>query len=292
MKKDTIKEVVEKLNRNYLTEELFMPKKGRRLPERAAVIEIIRDLRQIIFPGYFGKDSALELDTAYYAGYRINHLYDALKEQITIALRYQGKEENVEQKAQEVTDRFFSRIPDIQNLMLKDVQAGFDGDPAAQSREEIIFSYPGLFAVYVYRIAHVLYGEKIPFIPRIMSEYAHGRTGIDINPGARICQTLSGRDAGGAVYKKRTEACRTETTPYHRRPCDDLLEFHRPWWRYRDRGTLHYRRKYFHYRVRAALHESKRQEPGTDFQNAKRKSGKEESLGVGKLKLLYLGRRK
>ena len=66
MKKDTIKEVVEKLNRNYLTEELFMPKKGRRLPERAAVIEIIRDLRQIIFPGYFGKDSALELDTAYY----------------------------------------------------------------------------------------------------------------------------------------------------------------------------------------------------------------------------------
>lgn len=105
MKKDTIKEVVEKLNRNYLTEELFMPKKGRRLPERTAVIEIIRDLRQIIFPGYFGKDSALELDTAYYAGYRINHLYDALKEQITIALRYQGKEENVEQKAQEVTDR-------------------------------------------------------------------------------------------------------------------------------------------------------------------------------------------
>ena len=135
MKKDTIKEVVEKLNRNYITEELFMPKKGRRLPERAAVMEIIRDLRQIIFPGYFGNDRALELDTAYYAGYRINHIYDALKEQITIALRYQGTEETVEQKAQEVTDRFFHRIPDIQNLMRKAVQAGSDGDPAAQSRE-------------------------------------------------------------------------------------------------------------------------------------------------------------
>lgn len=205
MKKDTIKEVVEKLNRNYLTEELFMPKKGRRLPERTAVIEIIRDLRQIIFPGYFGKDSALELDTAYYAGYRINHLYDALKEQITIALRYQGKEENVEQKAQEVTDRFFSRIPDIQNLMLKDVQAGFDGDPAAQSREEIIFSYPGLFAVYVYRIAHVLYGEKIPFIPRIMSEYAHGRTGIDINPGASIGEYFFIDHGTGIVIGETTE---------------------------------------------------------------------------------------
>ena len=128
--------------------------------------------------------------STYYVGYRINHLYEALKEQITIALHYQeadpGREEDMIARAREVTDRFFLQIPQIQQQLLKDVKAGFDGDPAAQSKEEIIFSYPGLFAVYVYRIAHVLYEEKIPFIPRIMSEYAHGRTGIDIHPGARI----------------------------------------------------------------------------------------------------------
>ena len=71
-------------------------------------------------------------------------------------------------------------------ILLTDIQAGFDGDPAAKSKEEIIYSYPGLFAIYVYRVAHVLYQEEVPFLPRIMSEYAHGRTGIDINPGAVI----------------------------------------------------------------------------------------------------------
>ena len=74
----------------------------------------------------------------------------------------------------------------VQEMLLKDVQAGFDGDPAAKSREEIIFSYPGFLAIYVYRLAHILYLEEVPFIPRIMTEYAHDHTGIDINPGATI----------------------------------------------------------------------------------------------------------
>ena len=168
-----------------------------------------RDLRQIIFPGYFGRDSALEPDTTYYVGYRINHLYEALKEQITIALHYQeadpGREEDMIARAREVTDRFFLQIPQIQQQLLKDVKAGFDGDPAAQSKEEIIFSYPGLFAVYVYRIAHVLYEEKIPFIPRIMSEYAHGRTGIDIHPGARIGDYFFIDHGTGIVIGETTE---------------------------------------------------------------------------------------
>jgi serine O-acetyltransferase len=209
MKKETINEVAAKLNENYRTEELFMPKKWRMLPDRSTVIAIIRDLRQIIFPGYFGRDSALEPDTTYYVGYRINHLYEALKEQITIALHYQeadpGREEDMIARAREVTDRFFLQIPQIQQQLLKDVKAGFDGDPAAQSKEEIIFSYPGLFAVYVYRIAHVLYEEKIPFIPRIMSEYAHGRTGIDIHPGARIGDYFFIDHGTGIVIGETTE---------------------------------------------------------------------------------------
>ena len=114
-----------------------------------------------------------------------NDLYDRLKNQIEIALLYHGEEpEEAAAHADRTACGFFEQLPEIQRLLLTDVQAGFDGDPAAKSKEEIIFSYPGLFAIYVYRLAHVLYKEEIPFIPRVMSEYAHGRTGIDINPGA------------------------------------------------------------------------------------------------------------
>ena len=83
-------------------------------------------------------------------------------------------------------DRFLCRLPQIQAMLMKDVAANFDGDPAAGSKEEVIFSYPGLYAIFVYRVAHELYESKVPLIPRIMSEYAHGATGIDINPGAQI----------------------------------------------------------------------------------------------------------
>ena len=100
---------------------------------------------------------------------------------------------------------FFEQLPEIQRLLLTDVQAGFDGDPAAKSKEEIIFSYPGLFAIYVYRLAHVLYKEEIPFIPRVMSEYAHGRTGIDINPGATIGEYFFIDHGTGVVVGETTE---------------------------------------------------------------------------------------
>ena len=91
-----------------------------------------------------------------------------------------------EQKADEICSAFFSRLPDIQELLLKDLQADFEGDPAASNREEVIFAYPGLFAVFVYRVAHELGRLQVPLIPRIMTEYAHSQTGIDIHPGATI----------------------------------------------------------------------------------------------------------
>ena len=88
---------------------------------------------------------------------------------------------------------------------MKDVQAGFDGDPAAKSKEEIISSYPGLFAIYVYRLAHILYKEEVPYIPRIMTEYAHGKTGIDINPGATIGDYFFIDHGTGVVIGETTE---------------------------------------------------------------------------------------
>ena len=186
-KKSAILKAAKGLTENYASEELFMPKSGRRLPNRSVIIDIVRDLKSIVFPGYFSTDTSATIFPEYYVGHRLNDIYDRLKNQIEIALLYHGEEpEEAAARADRTTCGFFEQLPEIQRLLLTDVQAGFDGDPAAKSKEEIIFSYPGLFAIYVYRLAHVLYKEEIPFIPRVMSEYAHGRTGIDINPGATI----------------------------------------------------------------------------------------------------------
>ena len=207
-KKDAILKATAALTENYKNEELFMPKNGRSLPSRAVIIDVVKELRAVIFPGYFWSDSAAGMFPEYYTGYRLNDLYDRLKEQIEIALLY-ANQEMEQQEASEQADRicggFFEKLPEVQERLLKDVQAGFDGDPAAKSKEEIISSYPGVFAIYVYRLAHVLYKEEIPFIPRVMSEYAHGRTGIDINPGATIGEYFFIDHGTGVVVGETTE---------------------------------------------------------------------------------------
>ena len=205
-KKSAILKAAKGLTENYASEELFMPKSGRRLPNRSVIIDIVRDLKSIVFPGYFSTDTSATVFPEYYVGHRLNDLYDRLKNQIEIALLYHGEEpEEAATHADRTACGFFEQLPEIQRLLLTDVQAGFDGDPAAKSKEEIIFSYPGLFAIYVYRLAHVLYKEEIPFIPRVMSEYAHGRTGIDINPGATIGEYFFIDHGTGVVVGETTE---------------------------------------------------------------------------------------
>ena len=186
-KKTSIENAVARLTANYRKEELFLTKSGRHLPVRAAIIDIVKEMRSVIFPGYFDIDSGAAVFPEHYTGYLLNDLFDRMKEQIETAFLYVGEDTaSACGKAARVTASFFEQLPDVQEMLLKDVQAGFDGDPAAKSREEIIFSYPGFLAIYVYRLAHILYLEEVPFIPRIMTEYAHDHTGIDINPGATI----------------------------------------------------------------------------------------------------------
>lgn len=205
-KKDTIQKIVGQLAKNYEQEEIFLPKDKGQLPSRAAIINFLKEMQAVIFPGYFEVDSSSKIFPEHYLGYRLNDLYDNLEKQIEIALLYKGsKEECAREQSSEITAGFFKKLPELQNILLKDVQAGFDGDPAAKSKEEIIFSYPGLFAIYVYRIAHVLYEEKVPFIPRIMTEYAHGKTGIDINPGAIIGEYFFIDHGTGVVIGETTE---------------------------------------------------------------------------------------
>lgn len=186
----SIKETVSKITFNYQNSDLLCLNKTMHLPNRNEVIGIIKDLRKIIFPGYF-EDVRLSYSYAeYYVGNMLVDIQERLKQQVLLAIRYVEQEKMPEpaiiEKANEICRNWIEKIPYIQEMLLKDVQAGFDGDPAAKSKEEIIFCYPGFFAIYVYRLAHELYVQNVPFIPRIMTEYAHGKTGIDINSGAEI----------------------------------------------------------------------------------------------------------
>ncbi len=184
--------IVNAINNNYTQSDLLLGKGDKRLPVRSTIIEILEDLKQLIFPGYFSIERVDSGNASYYTGQMLATLHRKLKKQIAIALAYDCNEEvtagttHIKQQAESICCDFLSKIPEIQKMLLLDVQAGYDGDPAADSREQIIFSYPGFYAIFVYRIAHELYNMKVPFIPRIMTEHAHNKTGIDINAGATI----------------------------------------------------------------------------------------------------------
>lgn len=154
---------------------------GLRLPDRRAVIDLVKEVRRLLFPAYFGDPALMSLAPENYAAL----LLERISEKLTAQLRLALPEDQV-QRAEEITREFVRRLPRVQRLLLEDLDATFESDPAAASREEIIFAYPGLFAIFVYRIAHLLYCQRVPMIPRIMAEYAHSRTGIDIHPGASI----------------------------------------------------------------------------------------------------------
>lgn len=207
-KKEAILQAAEALTENYKKDELFMPKNGRSLPNRAVVIDLVKDLRSVIFPGYFCADTAARIFPEQFSTYCLNEYYDRLKEQVEIALLYAHQKMEMEEASElseSICVHFIEHLPEVQKKLLKDVQAGFDGDPAAKSKEEIISSYPGVFAIYVYRLAHILYQNQVPYIPRIMTEYAHGKTGIDINPGAEIGEYFFIDHGTGVVIGETTE---------------------------------------------------------------------------------------
>lgn len=201
-------QVVGRITQNYISDEVFVTKENRRLPSRSSIIILIKRLRSLMFPGYFEEKNFEYTDAQYFVGNTLNHICRELRQQVNIALQYTSEGESREQTAEhsdEIAKHFISRLADIQNMLLKDVQAGFDGDPAAKSRQEIISSYPGVFAIFVYRMAHELYLKNVPFIPRVMTEYAHSRTGIDINPGADIGEYFFIDHGTGVVIGETTK---------------------------------------------------------------------------------------
>lgn len=187
--KNVITNVAAQLEQNYKEQGVFDVLIGEKLPKRSEIIYIVNELRRIMFPGYFGNENAAYVSLKAFAGNTLAVVYEKLFQQIRTALMYKKANEedfDADEAAEAITLEFMESIPELQRLLLKDVEAELEGDPAAKSKEEIIFSYPGIFAIFVYRIAHQLYKLEVPLIPRIMTEYAHGKTGIDINPGAQI----------------------------------------------------------------------------------------------------------
>lgn len=162
----------------------------RPLPSPDAVAAILEDLKEVIYPGY-GRRQNLHLgNVAYHVGDLIDGLHDKLAQQIARTLRHDCPasqlEEDFEALGQQRAIEFLERLPGLRRVLADDVQAAYDGDPAAKSLDEIIFCYPGLEAITIYRLAHELHQLDVPLIPRMMTEYAHSKTGIDIHPGARI----------------------------------------------------------------------------------------------------------
>ena len=157
----------------------------RQHPDKEVITDVIQKLLRIVYPGYFRERSFRMYNAKHHLSMLMEDVMYNLNRQIKLVLQNEGVEA-AEERAQEVCLAFFEQIPTVRALVQTDVQAAYDGDPAATSKDEVIFCYPGLFAITVYRLAHVLYTLDIPMIPRIMTEYAHGITGIDLHPGVTI----------------------------------------------------------------------------------------------------------
>ena len=157
-------------------------------PDRQIIEDLIGKLQRLVFPGYFRDKTYRIYNPRNNLAALIEDVAFHLNRQIGIALRGVENlpEEAAAQRAEDITAAFLEKLPEIRALVETDLQAFFDGDPAATSKAEVIIAYPGIYAITVNRLAHVLYQLKVPLIPRIMTEHAHSKTGIDIHPGAQI----------------------------------------------------------------------------------------------------------
>jgi serine O-acetyltransferase len=163
------------------------------LPRYDEVIAAIHDLTEILYPGFRRREGLHHGNIGYYVGDLVDRLHDRLTTQVGRALQHEAgatrtctDREDYEALGQAKTLQFLDQLPELRSVLATDVQAAFDGDPACKTPDEVIFCYPGLEAITVYRLAHLLHELGIPFIPRMMTEWAHSRTGIDIHPGATI----------------------------------------------------------------------------------------------------------
>lgn len=182
-----ITDVVETILKDYTGDRDIDQMEIFRHPDKDVVVELIGKLRRIIFPGYFREKNYHIYNARHNLSMLIEDTMFNLSQQIALVLQGSGSDSaQAEEQAKGLCLAFFEQVPRIRGMVQTDLQAAYDGDPAATGMDEIIYSYPGLFAITVYRLAHVLYELQVPMIPRMMTEHAHSVTGIDIHPGATV----------------------------------------------------------------------------------------------------------
>ncbi len=184
-------ELVEEILQSYDAHPESTRLGWQRMLNRELLIEVLMCIREVLFPGFYEKNRVRKEYVRYVVGEKIEFIEYHLTKQAGIALGTLPEnagcsQEELQEKARELTVDFLQQIPRLRDILATDIQAAFDGDPAACGPDEIILSYPGVMAITTYRIAHELWIRKLPLIPRIMTEHAHGLTGIDIHPGATI----------------------------------------------------------------------------------------------------------
>jgi serine O-acetyltransferase len=193
--REDIPAAVEKLVATCNKPDSFDHVDSQPIPSRDAMVDIIHRLRRILFPGYFIPEQLDKVNLKYYLGQETTTLFEELSAQITLCIkhdciRHDRPCTHCEEQGREEAVKFIRELPRLRVLLAKDVRAAFEGDPAAGSYDEIILCYPGLLAVTVYRIAHQIDLQNISLMPRIISEYVHGLTGIDIHPAANIGESF------------------------------------------------------------------------------------------------------
>src|ERR1700732_318137 len=199
------------LLQSYLGDERARRISHRYLPSREAIVEILESVLDLMYPGYFGRRDLNADNLGEHLTHMVAALVPKLEREIEQCLCY-GRERDAvvpqlgecAPRAHEVAQIFLRRLPQIRALLIRDVQAAFDGDPAALNLDEIILAYPGVLAVSVYRIAHALYDLGVPMMARIMTEWAHSKTGCDIHPGATIGAAFFIDHATGVVIGETT----------------------------------------------------------------------------------------
>jgi serine O-acetyltransferase len=184
---------------------------GPNLPSRQSTIDILQMVRSILFPGYYEREPVDEQSLLYLTGERMGwvrkNLADEIKKSLCYDCRLLDRCEQLPQcaeKARDLIEDFLRALPEIRAQLQLDVQAALEGDPAAKSEAEVIVAYPGLAAISVHRISHFLYQREVPLLPRIMSEYVHHQTGIDIHPGATIGNSFFIDHGTGVVIGETT----------------------------------------------------------------------------------------
>ena len=179
------------------------------IPSRQALSEIIERVQELLFPGFFSQVRVDPISFRYAIGQVSTTLFDLLSEQITRSIRhdcFRFKREcaHCEDRGRELALQLMASIPEIRRVLAADIRATFDGDPAAQSTDEIVYSYPGLHATAMHRVAHKLWELDVPMLPRMISEHMHGATGIDIHPGADIGEGFVVDHGTGVVIGETT----------------------------------------------------------------------------------------